>query len=231
MEWMGLALLLLSAAGSASSNLLLRRELLPRTASAEHVSILTPGAHLRIEHPRGNGRFVGSDFFLAVIDAIVQLGDPLPIELQSIPSPTKGRIRTVGVPRPGQRTGSPVHTVSRTLQIFLNRSSRKRIAPRRTYRNPIAVALEWQAMIDGGQVGSRAALARRLGVSRARVTQVLQLLTLAPTVIDAIVQLGDPLSEPVVSERSLRQLVSMDHPRQVRWLARGTASGSHSWTP
>jgi hypothetical protein len=86
-------------------------------------------------------------------------------------------------------------------------------------------------MIDGGEVGSRAALARHLGVSRARVTQVLQLLTLSPSVIDAIVQLGDPLSEPVVSERALRQLVSMDHPRQVQWLARGTASGSHRWTP
>lgn len=62
-------------------------------------------------------------------------------------------------------------------------------------------------MIDEGEVSSRAELARHLGVSRARVTQVLQLLEMDPSVIDAIVQLGDPMSERIVSERSLRQLV------------------------
>ncbi len=75
-------------------------------------------------------------------------------------------------------------------------------------------------MIDDGQVASRAELATRLGVSRARVTQVLQLLTLASPAIDAIVQLGDPLSEQIVSERSLRQLVRMDHRQQGQWLNR-----------
>ena len=73
-------------------------------------------------------------------------------------------------------------------------------------------------MIDDGRVSSRAALAQKLGVSRARVTQVLQLLTLDPSIIDATVQLGDPLSTPVVSERSLRQLVHMDHRQQERWI-------------
>jgi hypothetical protein len=69
-------------------------------------------------------------------------------------------------------------------------------------------------------VSSRAALARHLGVSRARVTQVLQLLTLAPSVLDAIVQLGDPLSERVVSERALRWLARMGHRQQEQWLSR-----------
>ncbi len=36
-----------------------------------------------------------------------------------------------------------------------------------------AVAKRWQAMLDTGQVRNRADLARHLGVSRARVTQVL----------------------------------------------------------
>lgn len=48
-------------------------------------------------------------------------------------------------------------------------------------------------MIDEGEVASRAELARRLGVSRARVAQMLQLLMLCPTIIDAIVQLADVL--------------------------------------
>jgi hypothetical protein len=35
------------------------------------------------------------------------------------------------------------------------------------------LAGEWQSLIDGGEVRDRADLARRMGVSRARITQVL----------------------------------------------------------
>jgi len=47
-------------------------------------------------------------------------------------------------------------------------------------RNPIALAEEWQRWLADGDVRSKADLARTLGVSRARVTQVLDLLRLAP---------------------------------------------------
>jgi len=40
----------------------------------------------------------------------------------------------------------------------------------RKYRNTIAVAQEWQRMLDNGDCASRADLARQLGISRARVT-------------------------------------------------------------
>lgn len=40
--------------------------------------------------------------------------------------------------------------------------------------NPLALARFYQALLDSGKVESRAALARHLGVSRARVTQVLR---------------------------------------------------------
>jgi hypothetical protein len=71
-------------------------------------------------------------------------------------------------------------------------------------------------MIDSGDVASRAELARRLGVSRARVTQMLQLLTLSASVIDAIVHLGDPLPEPIMTERQLRPLARLDQEQQIR---------------
>ncbi len=48
-------------------------------------------------------------------------------------------------------------------------------------RNPIALAQEWQQMLAAGERASRADLARRLGVSRARIPQVLGLLDLART--------------------------------------------------
>jgi len=118
----------------------------------------------------------------------------------------------------GRRIASPKHTASRTLQIFLDRSPQRADKPKRLYRNPMVLAQEWQAKIDDGDVPSRSELARVLGVSRARVTQILQLLMLNPSVIDAILQLGNPLPGLVVSERPLRELVRLGHRQQEQWL-------------
>jgi len=48
----------------------------------------------------------------------------------------------------------------------------------RTYRNPIYLAKEYKQMIDSGIVKNQAELARIKGISRARVTQILNLLKL-----------------------------------------------------
>ncbi len=53
-----------------------------------------------------------------------------------------------------------------------------------------------------------------LGVTRARVTQVLALLELAPEVLDAIVALGDPLPRPIISERMLRSPLKLPAEQQ-----------------
>lgn len=82
-------------------------------------------------------------------------------------------------------------------------------------RNPIALAREWQDALNLGMRLSRADLARKLGVTRARVTQVLALLDLAPEVVHAIKELGDPLSRPIVSERMLRPLLKLPIDRQM----------------
>ena len=91
--------------------------------------------------------------------------------------------------------------------------------PSRRYRNPIVVAQEWQRRLDNGECASRADLAHKLGVNRARVTQVLGLLDLAPEVCIAVAGLGDPLSDPVVTERSLRPLLKLPAEEQERALA------------
>ena len=88
--------------------------------------------------------------------------------------------------------------------------------PSRTYRNPIFLAREWQNALDHGDCPSKAALARELGVSRARVTQVLRLLRLDPEVLDAIIALGDPLLSPIVTERRLRPIVGLPPKDQRR---------------
>jgi hypothetical protein len=52
-------------------------------------------------------------------------------------------------------------------------------------------------------------LARKLGVSRARVSQVLRLLQLSPEVLETIVACGDPLYARIVTERRLRSIIGL----------------------
>jgi len=92
------------------------------------------------------------------------------------------------------------------------------------YRNPIVIAQEWQRMLGTQECASRANLARMLGVSRARVTQVLGLLALAPEVVQALAALGDPLAKPIVTERRLRTILKL--PIAEQKLAVGAIVGS-----
>jgi len=89
----------------------------------------------------------------------------------------------------------------------------------RLYRNPVILAQEWQQAISSGEHRTQAEFARRQGISRARVTQVLQLLNLTPNVLHTITALGDPLPSQVITERMLRFIVdrSADEQRQEIW--------------
>jgi len=86
------------------------------------------------------------------------------------------------------------------------------------HRNPISLAQEWQEAITNGKYSCPADLARHLGISRARATQVLRLLKLCPEVLDLVASLGDPLPSPVITERSLRPLVDLPPEEQSGWL-------------
>jgi len=68
------------------------------------------------------------------------------------------------------------------------------------------LAREWQEALDRGKYTSRAELARKKGISRARVTQILNLLKLHPEVQEKVIKLGDPIPSGSVSERKLRGL-------------------------
>ena len=89
---------------------------------------------------------------------------------------------------------------------------------KRRYRNPIYLAKEWRKALDHGEYTSPAALARSLKISRARVTQIMNLLYLSPEAITLISSLGDPLRKPVITERKLRQLSGMAPEKQVEQL-------------
>jgi len=73
-------------------------------------------------------------------------------------------------------------------------------------RNPVVLARDWQQSLDTGEYASQADLAKRKGISRARVTQILNLLKLGPEVREMVVRLGDPMPSGSVTERQLRGL-------------------------
>ena len=87
---------------------------------------------------------------------------------------------------------------------------------KRQYRNPILLAREWRKVLDDGKFASFAELSRDLKVSRARVTQILNLLKLAPNVVEMISSLGDPLRSPIISERRLRPLLKITAEKQAK---------------
>lgn len=68
----------------------------------------------------------------------------------------------------------------------------------------LALAHHLQAAIDRGAVADRAAVARKLGLTRARVTQLLDLLMLAPDVQEAVLALEAVDGAEPMAERTLR---------------------------
>jgi hypothetical protein len=120
------------------------------------------------------------------------------------------------------QTGSPGKLKDRTFRTtfhFPIDETPQRLKPdssSKCYRNPVILAQEWQQAFKSGAYGTQANFARKRGISRARVTQMLHLLNLAPDVLHIIAALGDPLSFRTVTERVLRSLVhrSADEQRQ-----------------
>jgi len=73
-------------------------------------------------------------------------------------------------------------------------------------------------MIDNSQVKNQADLARKLGISRARVTQILRLLKLDSLLVQELERLGDPLKSEIITERMLRPCVNKSFREQKELL-------------
>jgi len=67
-------------------------------------------------------------------------------------------------------------------------------------------ALEWQALLESGQVHNQAEIARREGITRARVTHLMGLLRLAPEIQQHILSMPDMVLRPAITERALRPI-------------------------
>ena len=136
-----------------------------------------------------------------------------------------------------QPIGSPDEVVGRTHRaVFRLRKPRRspkrqRRSPSKQLRNPIQLALEWQNALETGQITSKTQLAASLGLSRARVTQMLRLLKLAPAAQTMILSLGDPLPVPIVTERMLRGIVGLRWHQQNARVARILAGKARGGAP
>jgi hypothetical protein len=83
--------------------------------------------------------------------------------------------------------------------------------PPREPKTPRVVELlrkanEWKALLESGEVASQAEIALREGITRARVTQIMGMLRLAPEIREQILAMHDSSRRPQITERVLRPI-------------------------
>lgn len=115
-----------------------------------------------------------------------------------------------------EKRGSPNFPKERTFLLtvdFIDQSKLSKTATKKharhakIYTNPIFTARKYAEMISSGLVASEAALARKIGVSRARINQIMLLLKLDKEVVAVVESFGAKTSKRLISERMLRRLL------------------------
>jgi hypothetical protein len=82
----------------------------------------------------------------------------------------------------------------------------------------MALAVKFQDMVDRGEVRDYADLARLGLVSRARITQIMNMLNLAPDIQEELLTSSTPAAQAGLPERGLRQVTALIGWRQQRTL-------------
>jgi hypothetical protein len=80
--------------------------------------------------------------------------------------------------------------------------------------SPVALALAFQQMLKDGEVNNQSELARKTGLTRARVTQILNLLKLPDSVLQNLCSLSDPKKISFFSERRLRSITRLPRTKE-----------------
>ena len=123
----------------------------------------------------------------------------------------------------GRIVSMPFHRVTRERVRFEDVAPP---APREPVRTPakvakmLALAHHLQNAIDRGLVADRTTIAARLGVTKARITQLLDLTLLAPDLQDAVLAMEAVDGVDPMSERSLRAIVTTTSWAEQRTVAR-----------
>jgi len=85
----------------------------------------------------------------------------------------------------------------------------KAIEPNCKWQNPLKLALRYQALLEGGK--TKADIARIMGSSRARVTQVMSLLKLHPDIQVYLNNTKHDLNTELLTERRLRDIAAIQN--------------------
>jgi hypothetical protein len=102
----------------------------------------------------------------------------------------------------------PTDRVVRAIQPRVPKPGRNPEPPRVT--ELLLMAIEWRRQLDAGEVLNQAEIARRKGITRARVSQVMGLLRLPPDIRATILTMPQTIRRPIVTERRLRPRTSMN---------------------
>jgi hypothetical protein len=80
--------------------------------------------------------------------------------------------------------------------------------------SPVALALTFQQMLEDGEVNNQSELARKVGLTRARVTQILNLLKLPARILEELQAIHEPAQIAFYSERRLRSIARLQSARE-----------------
>ena len=77
-------------------------------------------------------------------------------------------------------------------------------------------AIKWRQQLDVGEVRNQTEIARQEGITRARVTQIMGMLRLAPEIRKRILSVPEIVGRPPITERALRPIKAVtDHCQQI----------------
>jgi len=93
-----------------------------------------------------------------------------------------------------------------TFTFYFPHKTMKNKSVIKIYRNPIYLAKDYRKIIDSGEVKNQSDLAKLKGISRARVTQILNLSKLNKEIVDNLEQIGNPMDKKLISERKFPKI-------------------------
>ena len=117
-------------------------------------------------------------------------------------------------PRTGRYTNQLVIIPIPCNPALLNKNKSKKKNVKKPKINWFDNAMVYKEMLEKGVVKNSAELARKEGLSRARVAQVLNLLKLAPEIQNYLMAIEDRKDLKILTERRLREIVKIKSPRQ-----------------
>jgi uncharacterized protein YjiS (DUF1127 family) len=120
-------------------------------------------------------------------------------------------------PRTGRYTNQQITAPIPYNPALLNKNKPKKKIVKKPNTDWYAKALVYKEMLDKGIANSKANLARKEGVTRARVTQILNLTKLAPEIQNYLMTIEDRKDLKILTERRLRKIANIkNHQLQIR---------------